>query len=129
MTSIHGTLQQLAFFVLFPIGAVIAIARHHIGDGWLKYHVFFQLFATITVLMAVALQFVKRRKRDTKDPKMLSHIALGSAVTLLLILQVMWAFFGRHLTDWMTWYRIHIALATIIFVGGVTNILIAKSMH
>lgn len=134
--SIHGILQTVAFLLLLPIGVAIAVLRHHIGPGWLKYHVFFQLLATLVVFTASGLQFYKwyqRRKESraapkrTISPKLLTHIVLGSTVTVLLILQVFWAYLGRRYFEWMTWYYVHVALASIIILGGLTNLWIGWS--
>lgn len=143
MSFTHGILQTIAFLVVLPIGALIAILRRQIGEGWLKYHVAFQLTGVAIVFIAGGIQLYKwhlQRKNAPKDaeapptkrklsPKILIHIILGSLVSLVLIVQLFWAFLGRRYFEWMTWYYVHVALSSFIIAGGVTNLWIGWSFH
>lgn len=140
LSSLHGNLQRLAFLILFPIGGAIALLRHKIGPGWLKYHVVFQITATLIVFIAAAIQIVKWKRnkkievkeehvqKRTLSPILLTHIVVGSMVGLLLIIQIVWAYFARRFVPWDIWYRIHVALAVLIVGGGISNLVIGSSI-
>lgn len=141
LSAIHGAMQAIAFLVLFPIGGLIALLRRNIGPGWVKYHVFFQLLATFTVFAAGGVQLYKwylrsleRKDEATKttrklSKKLLTHIILGSVVSVLLLIQIIWAYFGRRFVEWTIWYNIHIALASLILSGGIANLWLGWSFH
>lgn len=134
LTELHGWMQRIAFLVLFPIGGAIALFRHKIGDGWLKYHVFFQLLATCVVYAAIGVQLYKwhlrKQQQSPKEqkkpikfsPLLLTHVILGSIVSGVILLQIIWAYVGRRYVFWTTWYYVHVALACVIVVGGITNL-------
>lgn len=122
----------MAFLVLFPIGGTIALLRHKIGPGWLKYHIFFQLLATFVVFAAAAIQVLKWKQKKnievketkTLSPRLLTHVVIGSMVGILLILQLIWAFVARRYVPWNVWYYTHITMATLILTGGLANLYI-----
>ncbi len=129
--GLHGNLQRIAFLVLFPIGGAIALMRHKIGDGWLKYHVFFQLTATLVVFTAIGVQLVKwKRKRKENTPKqpmspiLMTHIVIGSIVSFLLVSQILWAYIGRKIAPWDVWYYTHMTMAVLIVGGGIANLVV-----
>lgn len=137
ISAVHGSMQAIAFLLLFPIGGLVAVMRRHIGPGWYKYHVIFQLLATFTVFAAVGVQLYKWHLRrgtnvatkKTPSTKMITHVLLGSAVSILLIIQLLWAFFGRRWVEWMTWYNVHVALAAVILAGGISNLWLGWQLH
>lgn len=141
LSHLHGNLQRLAFLVLFPIGGAIAMFRHKIGPGWLRYHVFFQVTATLVVFFAAGIQVYKwsqKKKIEYTEggeegaepvkraipPMLMAHIVLGSMVGILLIIQLLWAFFARRYIAWHVWYYIHVTLAVFILAGGLGNLFI-----
>lgn len=135
--KLHGTLQAIAFLLLFPIGVLIALFRERIGPSWRTYHVIFQLTATLTVVVAISSvvyanrQQPKKETSEEENPSALRriHKILGPIVASLILVQLLWAFFGRKLMmDWNRWYQIHITLSGSILLGGITNVLIGLNM-
>lgn len=131
--KLHGILQMIAFLILFPIGALIALFRDKVGSNWKLIHVSIQMIAIMTVLAAyiiikIAQSKQKSKKYTDKDLINKIHIALGYAVGTFIILQLFWAFFGKSLVEWSTWYTIHMILSACIILGGIINIIIAYVM-
>ncbi len=129
--AIHGILQMIVFFGLYPMGALVAILRGFIGPSWRSIHVTMQLLGTMLLLVAVGL-IAYAMKRDKVEEKELSrrmrvHIWLGRMVLALVLTQILWAYFGRGLVDWTTWYYTHMTLSALVLIGGWTNIFIAKT--
>ena len=130
--QIHGIIQLVVFLILFPIGAIVALLRYKIGPGWRRIHVSIQLTGVALYLTAVSIAFIANQKRkitmqERPFIKQL-HIWLGRTVGSLILLQVIWAFFGRGWVMWDTWYVVHMILSSLIILGGITNIIIAAIM-
>jgi len=130
---IHGLLQFVAFIILFPIGAIIALLRNSIGPSWKKYHVFFQLTGTVTVILAIiSIVYAKSQsiKKKEKEENMLRkiHKILGPIVISIVFIQILWAFYGRKIVEWNTWYTIHMIFSMIIIIGGISNVLLGLQM-
>lgn len=130
--QIHGLIQSLVFLILFPIGAMVALLRDKIGPSWRRIHVSIQLTGVALYLTAVSIAFYANQKRKaTMQEKPLInqlHIWIGRTVGTLILLQVIWAFFGRSWVMWDTWYVVHMTLSALIILGGITNIIIAVTM-
>ena len=130
--QIHGLIQLLVFLILFPTGATIALLRDKIGPSWRRIHVTIQLTGVALYLTAVSIAFYANQKRNvlTQDKPFINqlHIWVGRTVGTLILLQVIWAFFGRSWVMWDTWYAIHMTLSALIILGGLTNITIAFIM-
>lgn len=130
--QIHGLMQFIAFGILFPLGAIVALLRYRIGEGWYKVHVGIQLLATSFVVVALALVHIAKAKSTEKpklDPKYLRyHKIVGPLVVALLALQICWAFFGRKLIEGKPWLYIHIILAIALISLGWFNIYIGRTM-
>jgi len=129
--QIHGIIQLLVFLILFPIGATIAFLRDKIGPSWRRIHVSIQLTAVTLYLIAVSIAFYANHQRKVDKPRSFInqlHRWLGRTVGTLILLQVIWAFFGRQWVMWDTWYTIHMTLSASIILGGITNIIIAFIM-
>lgn len=129
----HGILQAISFCFLYPIGATVAIFRDRVGECWKPIHIGFQLMASFLVFVAILLATVadRRKKAETKKATKLRkvHQLIGKTVVSLIILQILWAFFGRRIvSDWFVWYYIHVALSSLIITLGITNVLIAWRM-
>ena len=131
--QLHGLLQMVAFLILFPIGALIALFRDKVGSNWKIFHVSVQLLAITTVVAAyIVIKYAKSKQKNNKQkPKQLInkiHIATGYTVGAFIILQLFWAFFGKSIVYWSTWYTIHMILSACIILGGISNIIIAYIM-
>ncbi len=129
--KLHGLLQMIAFLILFPIGALIALFRDKVGSNWKVIHVTIQMIAIFTVLVAYIIIKIAQSKHKNKKPKQVInklHIATGYTVGVFIVLQLFWAFFGKSLVEWSTWYTIHMILSACIILGGIANILIAYIM-
>lgn len=125
--QVHGLLQTIAFLVLFPLGALIAYFRNSIGPGWKMFHVGIQLTATLFVFTAVTIvASIKRDKSTEKINK--NHRILGRIVVITIVLQLLWAFFGRNVVNWDTWLTIHMLLSATIIIGGITNIVLGSQL-
>lgn len=168
--KLHGICQVIAFAILFPLGALIAIFRNQIGPGWLKWHVIFQLSASLFVLIAASAivyavwKSSKKHKSngdddsdsdsDEDDDKehfkeggkaeddkakpegkrdehnlMSWHKLIGSVVVLLVLFQLIWAYVGKRMVEWNIWLLVHGVCASLIILGGWTNIYIATKLH
>ena len=127
--NLHGLLQTIAFFVLYPLGALIAYFREHVGSNWKIFHLSIQLLATLLVFIAVII-VISIKKGNKQDKPIINkvHTKLGPLVVLLIIIQLVWAFLGRKLVDWTTWYYTHITLSGLIIIGGVTNVFLGIKM-
>lgn len=134
--QIHGLLQMIVFLFLFPLGATIALFRNKIGPNWRKMHVTIQLTAITLFLIAISLAYYsgniknKGDNKANKEEKQINktHKMLGRFIFVLVMSQLLWAFYGRNLVNWMTWYYIHMALSSLIILSGITNVLIALKM-
>ena len=130
--QIHGLIQLLVFLILFPTGVTIALLRDKIGPSWRRIHVTIQLTGVALYLVAVSIAFYANQQRNvsTQDKPFINqlHIWLGRTVGTLILLQVIWAFFGRSWVMWDTWYVIHMTLSALIILSGLTNIIIAVTM-
>jgi cytochrome b561 len=128
--QIHGIFQVIAFLILFPLGAAIAYFRNNIGPIWRPLHIGIQLLAITFVFIAYGIvKYANSKKKQTKEKSINQlHKGLGYTVLILIILQLIWAFFGKLIVPWMTWYYIHITLSALIIVSGITNIIIAGIM-
>jgi hypothetical protein len=129
--QIHGVIQLLVFLILFPTGAIVALLRDKIGPSWRRIHVGIQLTAVVLYLIAVSIAFYANQQRKVDKPRpFINHLHrwVGRTVGTLILLQVIWAFFGRQWVMWDTWYTIHMTLSASIILGGLTNIMIAFIM-
>jgi hypothetical protein len=126
---LHGLLQTIAFFVLFPLGALIAYFREHVGSNWKVFHVSIQLLATLLVFSAVII-VISIKKGNKQDKPIINkvHTKLGPLIVLVIIIQLVWAFLGRKLVDWTTWYNTHMILSGLIITGGITNVILGMKM-
>jgi len=121
---IHGLLQVIAFVVLYPIGALIALFRNSIGPLWLPVHVTIQLLATFCVFLALGIMIYAKSVVKNNDSSRFSrkHEILGFTLIFCIILQLIWAVFMRAHVPWTVWFNVHLALATFIIVGGYVNV-------
>jgi len=132
--ELHGLLQFTIFIFIFPIGAMIAIFRESIGPSWRKFHVGFQLTGVALFLVAISLaiymgsKYPKDKNEQKKSNIKKIHHIVGRVLAMVILFQVLWAFYGRKYVDWMTWYYVHMALAATIILGGWTNIALAIRM-
>lgn len=60
--KVHGLLQFIAFFILFPVRAIVAGLRERIGASWRTIHVSTQLLATLLVFAAVSIVHMGNKK-------------------------------------------------------------------
>ena len=132
---VHGLLQFIAFVILFPIGATIAWFRESIGPSWKGYHIFFQLTGAFTVFVAIlSILYAKSQSEKKKSEEQKENIfrkihkILGPIVVTVVFVQILWAFYGRHYVEWMTWYQIHILFSLVIIIGGISNVLLGLQM-
>jgi hypothetical protein len=132
--QIHGLIQMIVFLFLFPLGATIALFRKSVGPNWRKMHVTVQLTAITLFFIAISLAFyagnIQNKNKEKKEEKQINkvHKALGRIIFILIVSQLIWAYQGRKLVNWMTWYYIHMTLSALIIISGVTNVLIAWKM-
>jgi peptidoglycan biosynthesis protein MviN/MurJ (putative lipid II flippase) len=131
--QIHGLLQFIAFCILYPLGAGIALFRDKIGIHWKTYHVLIQIIATMIVFIAIATiiyasKTQKKEKEEKKSFLVKLHTTLGPIVILVIVIQLFWAFFGKHFVSWDTWYTTHMMLSGCIILGGITNVLLGMNM-
>ena len=133
--QIHGLFQVIAFIILFPLGAAIAYFRNSIGSIWRPLHIGIQLLAIAFVFIAYAIVKYANSKKKSQSDKSYEeksinqiHKGLGYTVLVFIVLQLIWAFFGKLIVPWMTWYYIHMTLSALIILSGITNIIIAGIM-
>ena len=128
--QIHGIFQVVAFLILFPLGAAIAYFRNSIGPIWRPLHIGIQLLAVTVVFIAYGIVKYANSKKKPHESKPINklHKGLGYTVITLIILQLLWAFFGKLIVPWMAWYYIHMTLSGLIIISGITNIIIAAIM-
>jgi hypothetical protein len=125
---LHGIFMLLAFLVVFPLGALVAVFRHSIGPGWKTVHVALQLFGAGLVFIAAGLMAWRPNKKESSKPVPTFHRALGKTVVVLIVVQLLWAFMGRRLVDWTVWLWIHGLLSAAILITGWTNVYLAYQM-
>jgi predicted permease len=123
---IHIMLQTLAFFVLFPLGVIIAAFRSVIGQSWLFWHVCFQLLGSVCVVAAVMVISMASKKHHNHT---YTHRLLGKVVVSLIVIELIWAFIGRRIVPWNVWLTIHVVLATLILACGWANIYLGVKMR
>lgn len=131
MYKIHALLQVISFGILFPTGALIAAFRNSIGESWRKWHVGIQLTAVALVFAAVTIVHIGNdndEKKNHDSPWLRFHKIVGSTVVLLIVLQLLWAFFARRLVDWDNWLHIHMLLSGAIITLGIANVYIGWRM-
>lgn len=128
--QIHGLFQVIAFIILFPLGAAIAYFRNSIGSIWRPLHIGIQLLAIAFVFIAYAIVKYANSKKKSSEKKSINqiHKGLGYTVLVFIVLQLIWAFFGKWIVPWMTWYYIHMTLSALIIISGITNIIVAGIM-
>lgn len=139
--KVHGVLQMTAFFLLFPLGAAIALFREKIGPSWKQYHIIIQLTATFIVFLAISSVLYAKSlekqinnqtetKIETKTENKIrkTHKILGPLVVSVIIIQILWAYQGRNLVEWNTWYITHMTFSVFIIFGGITNVIFGMLM-
>jgi hypothetical protein len=138
--QVHGTLQVLAFAVLFPIGILVALFRNYIGVHWFVLHVCIQLAASATAILALVVVMVAVHQRDSnkdkdktkhvvvKSTKTSLHVIVGYSVFALIVFQVIWAMALRNVIPRYIWYIVHMAIAVGIIVGGWTNLYLGTQL-
>lgn len=131
--QLHGLLQMIAFLILFPIGAMIALFRDKVGSNWKLFHVGTQIIAICVVIAAyIVIKYAKSKQKNKKhnDKDLINkiHITIGYTIGILIAIQVAWAYLGKRIVDWSTWYTIHMILSACIIVGGIINIIVAYIM-
>jgi len=126
---IHGILQIIAFGILFPLGSLIAIFRNWIGNKWFIIHVTCQIIASILLFIAIVL--VKIAKSDKKKNKTEPlHVKTGHIIISLVVFQLLWAIFMRHIIYRPLWLFIHLLTAISIITLGWINIYLGyKQFH
>lgn len=126
--QIHGLLQSIVFFILYPLGALIAVFRNQIGPSWRPYHVGIQLTASTLFFIAIGMVAYASYGKPKKESSQIRtlHRWNGRLIALLIVTQLFWAYQGRNYVEWMTWYYIHISLSASILLLGWTNIYLAK---
>lgn len=131
--QLHGLLQMIAFLILFPIGAMIALFRDKVGSNWKLFHVGTQIIAICVVIAAyIVIKYAKSKQKNKKhnDKDLINkiHITIGYTIGILIAIQVAWAYLGKRIVDWSIWYTIHMILSACIIVGGIINIIVAYIM-
>ena len=116
----HALLQSIAFLLLFPLGALVALFRNKIGYGWKTTHITLQLTASAMVFLAVYLMATRPNKKESVEKQ--NHRLLGKTIVGLIVFQLVWAFVGRRVVDYGTWLWIHMVLSVGIIAGGWTNL-------
>lgn len=126
--QIHGGLQALVFFIILPIGALVALFRNWIGESWRPIHVAFQLTGVALFFVAISIAaYMGSKKPKDKETSTYrkSHKWIGRVLVLVILFQLIWAYQGRNWVEWNTWYIIHMALSMTILGLGWTNIYLA----
>lgn len=126
--QIHGLLQSIVFFILYPLGALIAVFRNQIGPSWRPYHVGIQLTASVLFFIAISIvAYASYGKPKEKSSQIRTlHRWNGRLIALLIVTQLFWAYQGRNYVEWMTWYYVHMSLSASILLLGWTNIYLAR---
>lgn len=114
----HGMLQALAFLILYPLGALIAIFRQRIGPSWFYAHIGIQLVATICVFTAVGFVIFTKHKHEQQKKIPQIHRILGKTLVGIILLQYVWAIFGKRFVSWSVWLVIHMILAGLLLTLG-----------
>lgn len=131
--AIHGILQLVIFLGLYPMGALVAIFRESIGPSWRRLHISLQMTASLLFLLSAGIvgYGLQRSNVSVQDmkPIMKTHIYLGRTLVVLVLAQLLWAFYGRRLVDWTRWYSVHMMFSAMILLGGWINIGLAKYSH
>ena len=126
--QLHGLLRFIAFGILFPIGALIAVFREYIGESWYKWHVGIQLTAVVLVFIALIVVHIPKKKARVDKKYYRLHKIIGPTIVMLIITQVFWAYVGRKIVSWTPWLYIHMALSASIIGLGWFNLYIGKQM-
>ena len=135
----HALLQIKAFLVLFPLGIIIALTKSYIGPNWFILHIIFQSLGVFCVFTAIALMaYAQYLKNKTKTPKsktpeenkpLPTHVIIGIIIVCLIILQLIWAIFLRHVIDREIWKSIHIIFAILILGLGWINLYLGYKLY
>ncbi len=129
--AVHGILNTLAFIVILPLGAIIALMRNCIGPSWYNYHVFLQLTGMLFVFIASSLVLYKKitNKNNPKEEENIYkkyHKIIGPIIVTLVFIQLLWATMIKKYVNKPLWYIVHGILALLIIVGGWVNVALAR---
>lgn len=137
--TVHALLQAKAFLVLFPIGIIIALCKTFIGPSWFMLHIIFQSLGVFCVFAAIAfMAYAQYLKNKTKEPNsktpeiskpIPTHVIVGIIIVCLIIAQLIWAVFLRHVINREIWVLIHIILAILILGLGWTNLYLGYNLY
>lgn len=134
LPKLHGLMLATSFLLLFPLGAAIAMFRHHLGSWWFIAHIAVQSVATILVLVAgiiiVVYRYKKSKTQKEDRPSIVkqTHRMLGTVLITLLVLQWVWAIMLRNKFDWSVWYNVHITLAALIICIGFIQVYLGSKI-
>lgn len=139
LTKIHGCLHKVAFFIIFPMSCMIAALHTYIGEFWFQYYIILHFLAISIVFVAGFVLLYKWRVRlssnnvatitpNKMSQKIIAHIAIGSTVTLLMVVLIL-LFMCRHYVGDAYWYMLHAVITAIVIVGGIANICITTITH
>ena len=137
--TLHALLQAKAFLILFPIGILIALFKRFIGPSWFILHIVFQSLGVFCVFAAIALMaYAQYLKNKTKEPNsktpddnkpIPAHVIIGIIIVCLIVLQLIWAIFFRHIIEREIWKLIHIIFAILILTLGWTNLYLGYKLY
>jgi len=137
--TLHALLQGTAFLILFPIGILIALFKTFIGPSWFILHILFQSLGVFCVFTAIALMaYAHYLKHKTKEPNsktpneikaMPTHVIIGIIIVCLIVLQLIWAIFFRHVIEREIWKFIHLIFAILILILGWTNLYLGYKLY
>ena len=135
--TLHALLQGTSFLILFPIGIIIALIKSYIGPNWFILHIIFQSLGVFCIFTAITLmayaQYLKTQKPNYKKPAkntpLSSHVIIGITIVSLIVLQLIWAIFLRHVIDREIWKLIHIIFAILILTFGWINLYLGNKLY
>jgi uncharacterized membrane protein YbjE (DUF340 family) len=130
--ALHGILQIVAFAILFPLGILVAVFRDLVGERWFSLHIGIQTTAIVTVFVALVIAAIANynkdnnkdnEKKDKNDTTPIpTHVIVDSIVVVIILCQLVWAIYLRHIVPRPMWLVMHIILATGIILAGWTNL-------
>jgi len=136
--TIHKYIMIFTFYILLPIGMLIAIFRSKIGEKWYTYHKHIMLSVLVLAFIGICISLYAKDLEGEKNIHDLStrHGIIGVLLVVLLLLNIGWAIIVRRYVkeegSWLTrsmWLNGHRVFGTLIVITLIYNLYLGNKIY
>lgn len=126
MERVHGWLMAVAWGGLAPLAIGVALGARGGGSAWFTLHRAVQCATLLLSSAGLVLGALSHADKPDNEPEVVAHVALGSTVVGLALLQGSALFFRPHpaAAGRATWTAAHKTVGYLTAAGSIANLVL-----